>query len=49
MLEQLGVSPEGATWTARANWGGVDIAGAQVTEPRPIFPRLEPPSESAVS
>jgi methionyl-tRNA synthetase len=49
MLEQLGVTPEGATWTVRANWSGVDIAGAQVTEPRPIFPRLEPPSESAVS
>jgi methionyl-tRNA synthetase len=46
---QLGLPIGGTNWETRLRWGGVVTTGTEVTEPKPIFPRLEPRAESEAS
>ncbi len=46
VAEQLGVSLEVPSWDAALQWGGLP-AGTVVSEPRPIFPKLDVPQPAS--
>jgi methionyl-tRNA synthetase len=47
IFDQLGVPSDGTNWATRYRWGGLVIAGTEVSKANPIFPRLESPRNAA--